>query len=482
MDFFDSSLLPSFTSTLGSDQLRLGPGFSDSETNAYDFAEHIAREMQHVQQPFTATPLQITHQAPIDTPTVQQPISTSMEQPTNVSTISSTNLSDYRQFTAIPTQPLPDQQFISNTQQQSRFPQETYVTQPLRVTAETQPVANLTSPSNQTELKLLPVNTPDQPVNQTVDISLKKNANSIVEGSPLTLAPQKPLATLSEAQQSSIKQPVAQQAEQVKRLDSQQTSETQSELLRSKLSTESVGQNTARVTADTSTATIKSSLPADIAVSNQVGQPVEPEGSGAVEASLERATKLHVHAEQVGKSRQEIYQDQHSIKSASAVIDESMAVKTNHQTTKPDVVQTQQPALVRVNHFDQDLQNTIKQMQHQNMREIEVQLDPPELGSILVKLQLNKSEAQLQFTAHLQQTREMIEQSMHRLREMFENQGQQLVKADVSSQHEHPSQSNQHAEAMAMNQHMADVTDEHSQSVEPVKPLVQSDNMLDHYI
>lgn len=66
-----------------------------------------------------------------------------------------------------------------------------------------------------------------------------------------------------------------------------------------------------------------------------------------------------------------------------------------------------------------------------------IRLDPPELGSLTVKISVDKDAAtQVSFVAATPQARDMIEGQMHRLREMLAQQGMELnqVNVDVSQQ------------------------------------------------
>ncbi|MEO9655722.1 flagellar hook-length control protein FliK [Marinomonas sp.] len=67
-----------------------------------------------------------------------------------------------------------------------------------------------------------------------------------------------------------------------------------------------------------------------------------------------------------------------------------------------------------------------------------IRLDPPELGSLTVKISIDKDAAtQVSFVAATPQARDMIEGQMHRLREMLAQQGMELNQVNVDvSQHD----------------------------------------------
>jgi len=64
----------------------------------------------------------------------------------------------------------------------------------------------------------------------------------------------------------------------------------------------------------------------------------------------------------------------------------------------------------------------------------EIKLDPPELGSMMVRVQVQNDQAQLHVVAQHSQTRDMLEQAMPRLRELMQEQGLQLADAQVGRQ------------------------------------------------
>jgi flagellar hook-length control protein FliK len=70
----------------------------------------------------------------------------------------------------------------------------------------------------------------------------------------------------------------------------------------------------------------------------------------------------------------------------------------------------------------------------QSSRVAEIRLDPPELGSLSVKININQDQVNLSFTSPHAHVRDAVEQSLPRLREMFAEQGLQLQDSSVSDQ------------------------------------------------
>lgn len=70
----------------------------------------------------------------------------------------------------------------------------------------------------------------------------------------------------------------------------------------------------------------------------------------------------------------------------------------------------------------------------QSSRVAEIKLDPPELGSLQVRISVNQDQVSLNFTSPHAHVRDAVEQSLPRLREMFAEQGLALQDSSVSDQ------------------------------------------------
>ncbi len=68
----------------------------------------------------------------------------------------------------------------------------------------------------------------------------------------------------------------------------------------------------------------------------------------------------------------------------------------------------------------------------QNIQFAELQLDPPELGPLQVKVSIHQDQASVSFVSANQAVRESVDQSIIKLKELFEEQGLDLVDVDVS--------------------------------------------------
>jgi flagellar hook-length control protein FliK len=70
----------------------------------------------------------------------------------------------------------------------------------------------------------------------------------------------------------------------------------------------------------------------------------------------------------------------------------------------------------------------------QNLQSAEIRLDPAELGRMEVRISLSQEQAQVTFASPHAGVREALEGQMHRLRELFTQQGMNLLDVNVSDQ------------------------------------------------
>ncbi|MBB3101834.1 flagellar hook-length control protein FliK [Azomonas macrocytogenes] len=73
-------------------------------------------------------------------------------------------------------------------------------------------------------------------------------------------------------------------------------------------------------------------------------------------------------------------------------------------------------------------------MSSQNLKSADIQLDPAELGRMEVRIELDKDQVQVTFASPHAGVREVVEGQAQRLRDMFNQQGMQLLDVNVSDQ------------------------------------------------
>lgn len=81
-----------------------------------------------------------------------------------------------------------------------------------------------------------------------------------------------------------------------------------------------------------------------------------------------------------------------------------------------------------------ELEARVQWLAGRNLRSAAIQLDPPELGPLQVQVQAHRDGTSVHFTTHSAAVRDLVEQSLPRLREMLESSGMNLVDVNVAQQ------------------------------------------------
>ncbi|WP_372762179.1 flagellar hook-length control protein FliK [Pseudoalteromonas sp.] len=110
------------------------------------------------------------------------------------------------------------------------------------------------------------------------------------------------------------------------------------------------------------------------------------------------------------------------------------------------------------------LQERVSSMLSINNKMAEIRLDPPEMGSMQIRIRSDAEQAQINFVVQNQQAKEALEQSLPRLREMLAQQGIDLGESTVSygEQQGGEAEQNQPGAAGQLTQN-DDATDENEQ-------------------
>jgi flagellar hook-length control protein FliK len=113
-----------------------------------------------------------------------------------------------------------------------------------------------------------------------------------------------------------------------------------------------------------------------------------------------------------------------------------------------------------------------------------LRLNPPNLGPLEVRVSVNQDQANVSFVAQHAAVREALEAAMPRLREMFDQQSMQLVRADVSdpgTQHgDRAHQSTQHANAKPGPS--GDETHDEDADAQASSAAISANNLIDLFV
>ena len=103
-----------------------------------------------------------------------------------------------------------------------------------------------------------------------------------------------------------------------------------------------------------------------------------------------------------------------------------------------DIKRAQQLQTETINVYRRDFADAVKDkvmvMVNQKLQQVDIQLDPPELGNVHVRVNLQGEQAAVNFTVQNPQAKDALEQHMDRLRDMLQETGVDVGGANVEQQ------------------------------------------------
>ncbi len=104
------------------------------------------------------------------------------------------------------------------------------------------------------------------------------------------------------------------------------------------------------------------------------------------------------------------------------------------RTTAPPLSLTVQAPLQQGGRWGEEVGQHLKWLLSQNLQAAELKLNPPQLGSVEVRISVQQEQVSLHFSTPHALVKETVEDSLPRLRAMLQDSGFQLVDVDVSQQ------------------------------------------------
>ncbi|WP_125720782.1 flagellar hook-length control protein FliK [Pseudoalteromonas rubra] len=160
----------------------------------------------------------------------------------------------------------------------------------------------------------------------------------------------------------------------------------------------------------------------------------------------------------------------------SQQVNQQSAVNQKAMQTDPAITQA---INIARNDAVKALQERVNMMLNINNKEAEIRLDPPELGSMQIRIRSEGEQAQVNFIVQNQQAKEQLEQSMPKLREMLAEQGIQLGESNIQQDQggdQHQQEASQGHGTLANNGSEAQNNDQQSTTSRR-----QSDSAIDYY-
>jgi flagellar hook-length control protein FliK len=130
------------------------------------------------------------------------------------------------------------------------------------------------------------------------------------------------------------------------------------------------------------------------------------------------------------------------------------------------------------------LQERVTSMLSINNKEAEIRLDPPEMGSMQIRIRSDAEQAQINFVVQNQQAKEALEQSLPRLRELLMQQGLELGESSISygdSSAEQNEQQEGQAQGQMANNRSSDETNSEQPDKQTHSSGQQTSSSIDYY-
>jgi flagellar hook-length control protein FliK len=112
----------------------------------------------------------------------------------------------------------------------------------------------------------------------------------------------------------------------------------------------------------------------------------------------------------------------------------SQAISQQNPLSTRAPVLVGQPVPMHQGGWSEAVVDRVMVMSSQNLKSAEIQLDPAELGRLEVRISMNQEQSQVTFASPHAGVREALDSQMHRLRELFAQQGMNLLDVNVSDQ------------------------------------------------
>ena len=144
----------------------------------------------------------------------------------------------------------------------------------------------------------------------------------------------------------------------------------------------------------------------------------------------------------------------------------------------------QEPLDIHSKQAAQIMGERVMMMLSEGKQEVQIRLDPAELGSMFIKVQVQQDQVQLHIQTQAGLSKDIIEQNMPRLREQLAQQGIQLSEANVEQQSQQHQQSGQQQSTQTMNSrntHNTDVIDDNSTAIWMPSKIASNEQGIDYY-
>jgi hypothetical protein len=164
---------------------------------------------------------------------------------------------------------------------------------------------------------------------------------------------------------------------------------------------------------------------------------------------------------------------------------QNQSVHQNHQNMfsgkiMPDP-EVQQAINMARNDVAKVLQEKVSMMLNLNNKQAEIRLDPPELGSMQIRIRSDAEQAQVNFVVQNQQAKEALEQSLPKLKEMLAEQGIELGDSNIQQENSGTGQEQSDNNQQQGHSKLANHNDEAQNSSQLVSSRSDDGSGIDYY-
>ncbi|HHK8508158.1 flagellar hook-length control protein FliK [Vibrio parahaemolyticus] len=171
----------------------------------------------------------------------------------------------------------------------------------------------------------------------------------------------------------------------------------------------------------------------DALVANNFNPAVQMTANGEVSHKAINAA-LSAGALKATASQQDKPESQYGLAGQLQAAAGQQGVTAQQQTRAEAAQQAQLPLQLTKELANEQVAEKVQMMMSKNLKNLDIRLDPPELGRMQIRMTMNNDLANVHFTVTNPQARDIIEQTLPRLREMLAQQGMQLADSSVQQQ------------------------------------------------
>lgn len=171
----------------------------------------------------------------------------------------------------------------------------------------------------------------------------------------------------------------------------------------------------------------------DALVANNFNPAVQMAANGEVSHKAINAA-LSAGALKATASQQDKPESQYGLAGQLQAAAGQQGVAAQQPTRAEAAQQAQLPLQLTKELANEQVAEKVQMMMSKNLKNLDIRLDPPELGRMQIRMTMNNDLANVHFTVTNPQARDIIEQTLPRLREMLAQQGMQLADSSVQQQ------------------------------------------------